>query len=96
MQSLHLVTQQTQLIQDDFGATLVHYAARNGNTKILKFLVTNCKMDPNLRTKNGSLPAHEAASFGQLSALIWLINNTETSLWDRDDCGQTFLHLASR
>jgi len=53
-------------------------------------------MNAKVRSQSGALPAHDAAAFGKLSALSWLLNNTDTSLVERDNYGQTFLHLAAR
>ena len=83
-------------IEDEFGANLLHYAARNGNLSILQYLVFNCGLNPLLRSETGSLPAHEAAAFGKIEALAWLLKATKTTLFDRDHFGHTFLHIAAR
>lgn len=88
--------ENSQQIEDAFGANLVHYAARAGNVCMLKFLVSNCGLNPLLRSETGSLPAHEAASYGKLEALRWLLEASDTQLLDRDRFGHTFLHLAAR
>lgn len=93
---MQTLLERSQVINDDFGATLVHYAARNGNAKILRFLVVTCGMNANIKSRSGALPAHDAAALGKLNALSWLLKNTNTSLWERDHCGQTFLHVAAR
>lgn len=90
------VLEKSQHIEDEFGANLLHYAARNGNVTILQYLVNKCRLNPLLRSETGSLPAHEAAAFGKVDALAWLLNTTKTSLLDRDNFGHTFLHLAAR
>lgn len=95
-QSMQAVLERSHLIDDDFGANIVHYAARNGSTKILKFLVITCRMSATVRNSTGSLPTHEAAAFGKLSALSWLIQNTDASITERDNFGHTYLHLAAR
>lgn len=83
-------------IFDDFGATCVHYAARSGNTKVLRFLVKSCRMKANVRSKVGSTPAHDAAALGKLSALIWLLKNGECCVFDEDNEGATVLHVSAR
>jgi hypothetical protein len=93
---MQAVLERSTIIHDDFGANVVHYAARNGSPKILRFLIISCRMNGNVRSQSGALPAHDAAAFGKLSALSWLLQNTDTSLLDRDKYGQTFLHLAAR
>lgn len=96
LQSIKNVLENSQQIEDAFGANLVHYAARAGNVCMLKFLVSNCGLNPLLRSETGSLPAHEAASCGKLEALRWLLEAGDTQLLDRDRFGHTFLHLAAR
>jgi ankyrin repeat protein len=93
---MQAVLERSTIIHDDFGANVVHYAARNGSPKILRFLIISCRMNGNVRSQSGALPAHDAAAFGKLSALSWLLQNTDTSLLERDKYGQTFLHLAAR
>ena len=90
------VLEKSQHLENDFHANLVLYAARNGNVSILQFLVSKCGLNPLLRSETGSLPAHEAAAFGQVDALEWLLKTTKTSLLDRDHYGHTFMHLAAR
>lgn len=90
------VLERSQLIEDEFGANLLHYAARNGNVGILHYLVTKCGLNPLLTSETGSLPAHEAAAYGKVEALAWLLQTTNTSLLDRDHHGHTFLHIAAR
>lgn len=90
------VLEKSQLIEDEFGSNLLHYAARNGNLGILQYLITKCGLNPMLRSETGALPAHEAASYGKLEALAWLLSSTNTPLLDRDHYGHTFLHIAAR
>ena len=90
------ILEKSQLIEDEFGANLLHYASRNGNINILQYLITKCGLNPLLRSETGALPAHEAAAFGKVEALAWLLKSTNTSLLDRDHYGHTYLHIASR
>ncbi|OTF69775.1 ankyrin repeat domain containing protein [Euroglyphus maynei] len=91
------VLEKSRHIEGEFGANLVHYAARNGDVNILNFLIIKCGLNPLLRsTDNGYLPAHEAASFGKIEAFIWLLKMTNSSLMDRDYYGHTYLHIAAR
>lgn len=85
-----------QGLHDDFGATCVHYAARGGHVKVLDFLVNKCTMRANVRSFVGATPAHDAAAMGKLPALVWLLRNTDCTLWDRDKDGATVLHIAAR
>lgn len=90
------VLEKSHHIEDEFGANLLHYAARNGNVSMLQYLVGKCGLNAALRSETGSLPAHEAAAFGKVEALAWLLHTTNTSLLDRDHFGHTFMHLAAR
>ncbi|XP_013773515.2 PHD finger protein rhinoceros-like isoform X2 [Limulus polyphemus] len=83
-------------IQDEFGASCVHYAARGGHVKVLEFLVKKCGMRANTRSFVGASPAHDAAAMGKLNALVWLLKHTDCLLWDRDKDGATVLHISAR
>ncbi|XP_074598413.1 espin protein forked isoform X2 [Brevipalpus obovatus] len=96
LQVMKPLLERTPMTHDNFGATCVHYAARNGNTKLLRYLVRKCGMQANVRTYLGSTPGHDAAAFGKLSALIWLLKNGHCSLADRDNEGATVLHISAR
>lgn len=96
MKVMKPLLERTPMTHDNFGATCVHYAARNGNTKLLRYLVRKCGMQANVRTYLGSTPGHDAAAFGKLSALIWLLKNGHCSLADRDNEGATVLHISAR
>ncbi|XP_023215729.1 espin-like isoform X2 [Centruroides sculpturatus] len=99
LQGLQVLKKNHQLtpnIQDDVGATCVHYAARGGNIKVLNFLIKKCGMKANTTSHTGATPLHDATAMGKLTALVWLVNNTECSLHDRDADGATVLHIAAR
>lgn len=99
LQKLQILRKNHELaphIQDDFGATCVHFAARGGHLKAVEFLVKKCGMRANARSFVGATAAHDAAAMGRLNVLAWLLKNTDCTLWDRDKDGATVLHIAAR
>ncbi|XP_076359142.1 uncharacterized protein LOC143251784 [Tachypleus tridentatus] len=99
LQGLYLLRKRRELvahIQDEFGATCVHYAARGGDVNVLNFLVKKCGMRANVRSFVGATPAHDASAMGRVNALVWLLKHTECTVQDRDKDGATILHIAAR
>lgn len=91
------VLEKSQDLEGTFQANLLVYAARSGHVGILQFLVLKCGLCGTVRSpETGALPAHEAAAYGRVEALAWLLAHTKTTLLDRDHYGHTFLHLAAR
>ena len=98
LKSMKNVLENSHHIEEEFLANLIHYATRNGDIKILNFLIIKCGINPLLRSNdlNGYLPTHEAASLGNVETLEWLLKMTNLSLMDRDYYGHTYLHIAAR
>ena len=82
--------------RDDYGATPIHFAARNGRLDCLEWLVTRSGVSPNAVTVNGNTAAHDAAATGHVECLRYLLDNTKCSAKDVTSEGATVLHLASR
>lgn len=82
--------------RDDFGATPIHFAARNGHLECLKWLVTRSGVSPNAVSRNGATAAHDAAAMGHLACLHYLLENTPCSAADTTVEGATVLHMACR
>ncbi|RYP69278.1 hypothetical protein DL770_008288 [Monosporascus sp. CRB-9-2] len=61
--SLHAICGWVDAENND-GNTLLHIAAANGDAAILKLLLTNGEVDPNLKNKSGETPLHRAAQGG--------------------------------
>jgi ankyrin repeat protein len=62
--------------------TIMHFAAKNGKTDILKYLYTNKKTQrlADIQTTNGLLPIHYAIKYGKLDAAdVCVKNNNKTS-----------------
>ena len=82
--------------RDNFGATPIHFAARNGKLDCLEWLVVRSGVSPNAVTVNGNTAAHDAAATGHVSCLKYLLENTKCSTSDTTSEGATVLHIASR
>ncbi|CAN7987456.1 unnamed protein product, partial [Ixodes pacificus] len=81
---------------DSVGGSCVHYAARGGHVKALRFLVQAVGLRPHARDVAGASPAHEAAAAGKTRALRWLLVHTACKVRDVDREGATVLHIAAR
>lgn len=82
--------------RDNFGATPIHFAARNGKLECLEWLVTRSGVSPNAVTINRNTAAHDAAATGHVECLKYLLENTKCSVSDATSEGATVLHMASR
>ena len=82
--------------QDDYGATPIHYAARNGQLDCLVWLVTRSGLSPNATSRNGATAAHDAAAMGHIDCLKYLLETTRCSAQDKTLEGATVLHMACR
>jgi len=82
--------------RDDFGATPIHFASRNGHLECLQWLVTRSGVSPNAVSRNGATAAHDAAAMGHLSCLKYLLENTPCSPSETTLEGATVLHMACR
>lgn len=56
------------------GDTLLHYAARHGNLRILSYLVETLAMDVELFNNDYKRALHEAASMGHRDCLLYLLD----------------------
>ena len=82
--------------RDDFGATPIHFASRNGHLECLKWLVTRSGVSPNAVARNGTTAAHDASAMGHLACLHYLLEHTACSARDTTVEGATALHMACR
>lgn len=74
----------------------MHYAARGGHVRTLRFLVHVVGLKAHARDCGGATAAHEAAAAGKTRALRWLLAHTNCRARDRDSQGATVLHVAAR
>ncbi|CAF0733021.1 unnamed protein product [Didymodactylos carnosus] len=91
----HVDAQRLGEIKDKHRASLLHYAARHGQTDILQYLIEHKKMDANLKSENGATAAHDASVCDRLEALEYLFHQTELKSNVRDERGDSPLHLAA-
>ena len=82
--------------RDDYGATPIHFAARNGKLDCLEWLVQRSGVSPNAVTINGNTAAHDAAATGNVDCLKFLLEQTRCSVKDATSEGANVLHMASR
>ncbi|KAL8581845.1 hypothetical protein ACOMHN_010219 [Nucella lapillus] len=86
----------TESVQDDHGASCLHYAARGGSVEVLKYLVSSRSFRPTRRSKVGATALHDAAATGNLEALRWLLEQDGVKVDDQDGTGATVAQLAAR
>ncbi|XP_033019147.1 ankyrin repeat domain-containing protein 16 [Lacerta agilis] len=60
------------------GDTLLHYAARHGQLRILAYLVETLEMDIEVFNSDYKRPLHEAASMGHRDCVLYLLNRGAT------------------
>jgi len=60
-------------VKDEFGNTLLHYAAANGQIEVVKFLVEN-GLDVNVKNKYGLTPLHMASECGFVDVAKYLVS----------------------
>ena len=82
--------------RDDYGATPIHFAARNGRLECLEWLVKHSGVSPNALAFNGASAAHDAAAMGHTRCLRFLLTKTHCSVKDVTVEGATVLHMACR
>ena len=58
---------------DDYGTAPIHCAAMFGQLEVVKWLVTECKVDPRLQTKDGCTPLRLAYKLTRWDVAHWLI-----------------------
>ena len=82
--------------RDDYGATPIHFAARNGKLECLEWLVARSGISPNVVNTNGNTAAHDAAAAGHVNCLKYLLESTKCDVSDTNSEGATVMHMASR
>lgn len=70
-------------IKHEDGITLLHFAALEGDTECVKYLVEECKLDVSAQDKDGGLPLHYAASNGNIDCMLYLIKKLQDNGQDR-------------
>ncbi|XP_070208044.1 espin-like [Littorina saxatilis] len=86
----------TESLQDEHGATCLHYAARGGQVPVVQHLINARSFHPSKRSNVGATALHDGAATGQLEALKWLLENNDVKVDDQDGTGATVTHLSAR
>ena len=82
-------------LEDEDGASCLHYAARGGNLNIVEYLVKTLSFSVLNRSKTGASALHDAAASGNTEVVQWLLENTTIKADDQDGSGLTPIHLAA-
>lgn len=80
---------------DNSGLSLIHQAAADGQLTCLKWLIKHGG-DPNLRSSDGSVPAHYAAGSGHLPILLYLHERSRQALAAKNNNGATLVYIAAQ
>ena len=80
---------------DDNGWTVIHFAARNGISKLIKKF-GDIRRDVHIKTKDGKNCLHIAALNGHFNLCKTLIDNHSFDVHTPDNDGFTALHLSAR
>ncbi|PON95283.1 Transmembrane protein [Trema orientale] len=79
--------------RDIQGSTIFHTAAGRGQVEILKYLLESFDII-NSRDHHGNTALHVAAYRGQLAAVEALVSASPSSIYQKNNAGETFLHRA--
>ncbi|KAM6549648.1 hypothetical protein CsatB_021324 [Cannabis sativa] len=79
--------------RDVQGSTIFHTAAGRGQVEILKYLTKSFNLS-NSTDNQGNTALHVAAYRGQLAAVEALITASPSSIHQKNNAGETFLHKA--
>merc|ERR1711865_315013 len=82
-------------LEKSSGRSALHKAAFWGHTHILKFLVSDCKIDPNVQDMYGDTAMHDAAKLGHLSCVDALLSSPSTNPSLKNKAGQTASDIAA-
>lgn len=82
-------------LQDDYGYSALHYAARNNHFEIVKFLAQN-GADLTLVTNGAATALHRAGISANENILDFLLGQEKINMNAQDDEGQNFLHKLAR
>ena len=96
-ESLSLIDQVEEphkLKDDNYGATLLHWAAARGWLYVVQQLLDKYKFHPMCKDKNGYTPVHDASCAGHLDIIQYLINVCKCDPMCKDKNGSTPLHSA--
>ncbi len=71
------------------GFTALHWAAKHGNSDMVKLLAGNCGADVNVKSHGGYTPLHLACQFGHMDVFDLLVKAYGADPLIRDNAGKT-------
>lgn len=78
-------------LTDLTGKSIIHYVAKQGSVDLMKHLVKNYRIDPNLPNKYLSRPIHFAVVFGHMNLFSFLVDDLKVKLNEKNILGYTAL-----
>jgi hypothetical protein len=76
------------------GRSALHKAAFWGHDDMVRYLLTECRLDPNVQDDDGDTALHDAARFGHRQVVLYLLDGrSDTTL--RNKLGQTAAEVAT-
>ena len=84
----YLIDQGCDLtVPDNHGDMPIHLASVEGHLDVVKYLIIECRCDPNSRGGNGRTPLHYACAFGRMDVMQYLVTNHQCDPTLMDDDG---------
>ena len=74
--------------------TILHFAAKNGSTKVLRYLINECNCKPMVTDKDGKTVLHYAVEWNHLDVAKYLLSTDKCDSLAKDNNGRTPLQLA--
>ncbi|KAJ8875243.1 hypothetical protein PR048_023138 [Dryococelus australis] len=82
-------------VEDKHGETVLHYAAEQGDTEFIQWLIKEGKADVNDEDSEGTKLIHRSASSDNWELVKWLIQHGNADANVKDRVGNTLLHYAA-
>jgi len=80
---------------DEHGFSSLHFAAKTGNTAIIKCLIEEYKLDPNIKsTVAGLAPLHIAVENKRIDVVKYLVNKEGVDINAKDSYGNSIMYFA--
>ena len=81
---------------DSYGSTILHYCCMKNNLELFKHLLTQYKLDIDMKNKFGRTPLHYASWYASSSVVEYIVSNQgNEALLVTDNDGYSCLHYAS-
>ena len=83
-------------MRGEFGDTPLHDASQSGHLEIVKYIVEEVKVNPEVMDNYGETPLDDASWGGHLEIVKYLVEEVKVNPETLDNNGDTPLHRASR